>query len=91
MSCVESSALERGARCVRPPSERVGDCAWTDEASTRSEARSTAVFMATGRRTRGADEGGAETRVRQGENERTRPAYYSIVKKTLDHTLWLEP
>ena len=27
MSCVESSALERGARGVRPPSERVGDCA----------------------------------------------------------------
>ena len=26
MSCVESSALERGARGVRPPSERVGDC-----------------------------------------------------------------
>ena len=62
MSCVESSALERGARGVRPPSERVGDCAWTDEASTRSEARSTAVCMATGRRMRGADEGGAEPR-----------------------------
>ena len=43
MSCVESSALERGARGVRPPSVRVGVCACTAEASTRSEARSMAT------------------------------------------------
>jgi hypothetical protein len=40
MSCVESSALERGARGVRPPSVLVGNCAWTAEASMRSETRS---------------------------------------------------
>ena len=78
MSCVESSALERGARGVRPPSERVGDCAWTDEASTRSEARSTAVCMATGRRMRvpTKEAPNPKTRVRQGENGRTRFSCY---------------
>jgi hypothetical protein len=70
MSCVESSALERGARGVRPPSERVGDCAWTDEASTRSEARSTAVCIAKGPDT--AKDATSAPQARGGETELAR-------------------